>query len=75
MEGVRGMKTKEGIDKISKEDFAVLPLDDGRKIIELLKRGEKFEQMWLEIQETEYPFDIDFGIIKQKYFPKANNPK
>ena len=39
-------------------------------IIEALKRGEKYEKMWGKIQETEYPSDIDFSRIKQKYFPK-----
>ena len=39
-----------------------------REVIETLKRGEKFEEMWEEL------FRLMVNI-QQKYFPKTNIPK
>jgi len=64
-----------------------ISLEEGKKmdeVIELLKRGEKFEKMWEEL-EKEKCLMIDFdnegyfksyhclGDIKGKYFPKPSD--
>ena len=40
-------------------------------VINLLKRGEAFEKMWEEIGEYEYPSDVDFDRIEEKYFKEV----
>ena len=77
------MDTKEAIERIEnaysviesenwvgKEEKEVLE-NEKNNVITLLKQGEKFGKMWEEIQETEYPSDVDFSRIEDKYFPKS----
>ena len=78
------METKEAIEKINYNDFATLPLDDGRKIIKLLQQGEKYKQIVKEMESVRCGENGIFGYsrrklvkeLKQKYFPKeVNNGK
>ena len=39
-------------------------------IIDLLQQGEKYEKMWDEIQLTEYPPDVEFIRLEDKYLGK-----
>ena len=47
------METKEAIEKINHDDFSSLPLDDGRKVIALLKQGEAYKSI---VDNLEYGF-------------------
>ena len=50
--------------------------EDINKVIELLQRGEKYEQMWEEDAKEWLGNDLDLeewmNDTKQKYFPKEN---
>ncbi len=80
------MKTKEAIETLNKflesdlnflgshhvtiEEYKKL-LAKRNEIIELLKRGEKYEEIYNEIYERSYrKCQIDMESVKQKYFPK-----
>ena len=87
-----GMKTKEAIEVFLDNVVRTLLLDEvgvynnrGRdnvnkkvnRVIDLLKRGEKFEKMWGELENKDLAYDNDSPVvndamyyIKQKYFPK-----
>ena len=41
------------------------------KALSLIQYLEKFEKILDEVQEIEYPSDIDFSRIKEKYFPEG----
>lgn len=65
------MNTKEAIKIL---DSVPIPYR-ADKVIDLLKRGEKYEKMWEELEE--YPLEYSYAAmqsviddLKQKYFPK-----
>ena len=76
------MNTKEAIELIdavfSKCRLKKCNLQNLNKIIYLLQRGERFENMWGELNNIWPTTDWDYrdyqeaiGIIESKYFPKG----
>jgi len=76
------MKTKEAIKFMQKEiEYVTYPAfkchKEKREVIEVLKRGEKFEKMWRELENKDLTYNNDSPVvndemyyIEQKYFPK-----
>ena len=74
------MNTKETIEWIKERmDENLSEEYDNKKmnnIIELLQRGEKYEEMWNEARDYfQNDLDLDEYMedIKQKYFPKGGS--
>jgi len=76
------MNTKEAINILGEKrrniNFDIVPkYENADKIIELLQRGKKFEQMWRELKL----YGIEKLIIErvkyleQKYFPKTKTSR
>ena len=63
------MNTKKAIEFL---DNYAIDQDRNKEVIELLRRGEAYKQMWEELYEisSEFNFFPLMDRIKQKHFPK-----
>ena len=63
------MNTKKAIEFL---DNYAIDQDRNKEVIELLRRGEAYRQMWKELYEisSEFNFFPLMDRIKQKHFPK-----
>lgn len=75
------MKILEAINYVESKRYVMEHCDNNKladEVIDLLKRGEKYEQMWKdflwiycwsEVEKNVYVKEV-FDDLKQKYFPK-----
>ena len=89
------MDTKKAIElvkdafEIVEEEYGALSIDQDEvnEIVTLLKQGEKYKEMWEELEKEIqicalrklFTKNVAFGylldVLKQKYFPKELNEK
>ena len=63
------MNTKEAIELVCVGREKLLSVSEAHKIVNVLKRGEKFENMWEEYKRV-WGTGKSMEYVKQKYFPK-----
>jgi len=79
------MDVEEAIGMVCIGREQPLEFDEAQEIVELLKRGEKYEAMWEELISQSLNLDVNQGLwnkmeiirditekLEQKYFPKKD---